>query len=60
VNSLAFVSLKDTVSTDRLFTGALNGNVKNPDLYVHELFKGVLLTAQVIKLRIKCEGYVCY
>jgi hypothetical protein len=60
MNSLAIISLKDTVSTNRLFTGVLSGNVKNPDLFIYELFKGVLLTAQVIQLRIKCEGYVCY
>jgi len=43
-----------------LFNCALNCNVKNPDLFIHGLFKGVLLTAQVIQLRIKGEGYVCY
>jgi hypothetical protein len=60
VNSLAFVLLKDTVSTEMLFTGALNGNVIDSDLFIHELFKGVLLPVQVIQLRIKGEGYVYY
>jgi hypothetical protein len=52
------VLLKDTASTDSyLPVRALNGNVKNPDLFIHELFKDVLLTAQVIQLGIKGEGY---
>jgi len=44
----------------QLFTCILNGNVKNTVLFIHGLFKGVLLTAQVIQLRIKDEDYVCY